>query len=287
MLRLALFPILALAAATPAPAQEPLTEASLRAMPPDALTRRLLGEFGAVAFPLPPEQQMRVPDSHGMTWVRFLTRPRASFQQGVCETGFFTLLLEPLGAPGPDTPLRARSISASGAAFIVQDVRAARTSTWPNWREDDLARLRETPAALDAACAEIDPRQVELVFADHAHQVGRAVALVADLLESAGAGRSPAPAICQDGAGRRLSNDDCLGSLAALRIGSLNHVEVLDGCWGMGRRGAFALGNRCLRARLWDPQRRDRIEIDFVFRWFRQELIRIDVRPRPVLVAHD
>ena len=116
--------------------------------------------------------------------------------------------------------------------------------------EDHLARLHETPAGLDAACAEIDPRQVELVFADHPHQLGRAVALVADLLESAGSA-DPAPAICRDGAERRLSNDDCLRSLAALRIGSLNHVAMFDGCWGMERRGAFALDNRCLRARLW------------------------------------
>jgi hypothetical protein len=286
-MRAALFPVLALAAAVPAPAQEPLTEASLRVMPPEALTRRLLGESAAVAFPLPPEQQRRVPDDDGMIWIRFLTRPRASPQPGVCATEFLTVLLEPLGAPGPDTPLRARSMSMTEDAFIVQDVRTARTSLGPNRPEQQRARRNETPARLNAACAGIDPRQVEIVFAPHGEQVGRAVALVADLLESARAGRTPAPAICQDGARRLLSNGDCLRSLGALRVERLNHVEVIDGCWGMDRRGAFALDNRCMRVWLWDPRRRDRIEIDFIFRWLRQELIRIEVRPLPGLYAHD
>ena len=44
---------------------------SLRAMPPDVLTRRLLGEFATVAFPLPPEQQTRGPDDEGLIWFRF------------------------------------------------------------------------------------------------------------------------------------------------------------------------------------------------------------------------
>lgn len=292
MLRLALFLILALAAATPAGAQEPLTEASLRAMPPDALTRRLLGDFAAVAFPLPPEQQTRGPDDEGMIWFRFLTRPRASPEPGVCATEHLTIVFQPLGLPGPNTPLRPRSMAMTPAVFIVQDVRTARTSQWPNWPEDRLdrrsdTRRNEARARLNAACAEIDPRQIELVSADHAHQVGRAVALVADLLESAQAGRAPAPATCQDGAGRPLSNHDCLRALAALRLESLHRVKVVDGCWGMDRPRALAYYNRCFRAWLWDPQRRARIEIDFGFNWGRQELVRIDVRPLPVLTAHD
>jgi hypothetical protein len=284
-MRAALFLILALAAATPAPAQEPLTEASLRAMPPDVLTGRLLGEFAAIAFPLPPEQQARAPDGDGMTWIRFRTRPRASPEPGVCETQLLTVLLEPLGAPGPDTPLRPRSIAMAGGTFIVRDARTARTSSWPNWPARRRAWLYEAPARLNAACAGIDPRQVELVFADHAGEVGRAVALVADLLESAQAGRTQAPAICQGGERRRLSSQDCLRSLAALRVESLNQVEMVDGCWGMDRRGAFALDNRCLRAWLWDPQRHDRVEIGFVYHWRRQELIRIEVRTVAVAAA--
>jgi hypothetical protein len=281
---------LALAAATPAPAQEPLTEASLRAMPPDALSLRLLGESAAIAFPLPPEQQTRGAHYDGMIWIRFRTRPRASPEPGVCETAVLTILLEPLGAPGPDTPLRPRSMAMSPAEFIVQDLRTARTSMWPNWPEDILdrrsdARRIEARGRLDAACAAIDPRQAEPVFADHAGQVGRAVALVAAMLDSARAGRTPAPVACQDGAGSPLSNGNCLRLLAALRVESLNQVEMVDGCWGMDRPGAFALENRCLRARLWDAQRRDRIEIEFVFRWGRQELIRIAVQPKPVLTG--
>lgn len=292
MLRLALLLTLALAVATPGAAEEPLTEASLRAMPPDALARRLLGDFAAVAFPLPSEQQTRGPDDEGMIWFRFLTRPRASPEPGVCATEHLTMVFQPLGMPGPNTPLRPRSMAMTPATFIVQDVQTARTSLWPNWPEDlhdrrSDTRRNEARARLDPACVEIDPRQIELVFADHAGQVGRAVALVADLLEAAQAGRTPVPATCQDLARSPLSNGDCLRLLAALRVGSLNHVELVDSCWGMDRPGGFELENRCLRVWLWDPQRRDRIEIDFIFRWFRQELIRIDVRPRPVLVAHD
>jgi hypothetical protein len=55
----------------------------------------------------------------------------------------------------------------------------------------------------------------------------------------------------------------------------------------MDRPRAFADENRCWRVRLRDVNRRDRVEIDFVYRWFRQELLRIEVRPQPGPVVID
>ena len=62
--------------------------------------------------------------------------------------------------------------------FIVQDVARSRQGGAPR----DAER-----AALDAACAAIDPRQAEIVLADNAEQLERAIALTVDLRAAAGA----------------------------------------------------------------------------------------------------
>jgi hypothetical protein len=284
MRRLGLLLSLTLAPAAPAEAQEPMTEASLRAMPPDLLSRRLLGESAALAFPLPAEQQVRGPDDFGRTSVIFLLRPRGSTTPGICEAGSLVVQFEPLGAPGPNTPLRLHSMDTSRSSFIVRDSAIARSGSWPDVPAQSYAQLIETQKGADLACAGIDPRQVQLVYADGAGPVARAVALVANLLDSARAGRTPVPARCQDEQRQPLSNDDCLRTLAALRTESLIHVFV-DGCEGVDPRAAAVPDILCLRAWLWD-QHHERMEIAFVFHWGRQELIRIVERSIPELPAN-
>jgi hypothetical protein len=269
---------LLLAAQAPAAAQdpEPLTAARIRAMPADALARRLLGDASAIVYPMLPESRIRDrADDDGSQWVRYYTRPRVAPRAGICQTDFLHVELVPAGAPSPDTPLRVRQITTSGV-FIVQDVARSRQGGAPR----DAER-----AALDAACAAIDPRQAEIVLADNAEQLERAIALTVDLRAAAGTGRIGVPLACRDGDERRIAQAACLRSMAELRTQTIHDVELVDGCWGMDRPGAFALDNRCLRAWLWGPQRRDRIEIEFAFRWGRQELVRIAVQPKPVLTG--
>lgn len=275
----ALLILLTLAAATPASAQETMTEASLRTMPPDLLARRLLGESAALAFPLPAGQQARAPDDYGRTSVLFLMRPRASTAPGICETDSLVFLFDPLGAPAPNRPLRLHSMVTARYGYIVRDVAVARTGSWPDMPQGSYAQLIDTVKRAEPACAEIDPRRAEIVSADHAGMVGRGVALVADLLDSARRGRTTVPARCGYGTRHPVSSETCLQLLAALRVESLNSVQLVDGCWDMNRRGAFAMYNRCVRVRLWDAQRRDQVQIDFDIRWGPQELVRVDVRP--------
>jgi hypothetical protein len=275
MLRRILFLILALAAAVPAQAQEPLTASSIRAMAPDVLTRRLLGESATIAFLERPDQRAIRVDNHGTVMVYFRTRPTASFAAGICETQFLSVGLDPVGAPGPDAPLRVSGIYTSGT-FIVQEVRIAGTSRWPNAGpnpgQGDEARSR-----LAAACAAIDPRRAELVLSEGAEAgaIGRAVALVTDLAGSARAGRLPVPTACTDVSRRRLSREACLHLLAALRVETLNSVRLIDDhCAILPRRTE----NRCMRVLLWDAQHSDRIEIDFLLSRDWLTLIRVDER---------
>jgi len=273
--RLVLFSGLAIAAATAASAQEPLTESSLRTMPPDVLARRLLGETATIVFPDTSELVESREESDGSAGVRYLTLPTASEMAGICQSQFLIVGLEPVGARGPDAPLRVRSIYTSNV-FILQDVRAAGASTWPNIGPNPV-RWDENLAARNTACAAIDPRQAELIIADDAAPgaIGRTVGLVADLVRSARAGRTPAPTTCDDISEQRLSREDCLAMLAAVRVERLNLVRLIDGCWGMDRPDAFEHENRCLQAKLWDPRRNGQIEIEFAFRWGRQELVSI------------
>lgn len=257
---------LLLAAQAPAAAQdpEPLTAAQIRAMPAEALARRLLGDASAILYPIPSESPTGGEADDGSQWVRYYTRPRVSPRAGICETDYLSVALVPAGAPGPDTLLRVRQITTSNL-FIVQNAARSRQGGAPG----DAER-----AALDAACAAIDPRQAEIVVAENAEQLERAIALTVDLRAAAGTGRIGVPLACRDGDERRIAQAVCLRSMAELRTQTIHDVELIDEYDDDAEL-------RCVQAWFWDAEHRGRVEIRFALRWGTQTLVRIDVRPRP------
>ncbi|MEA3014557.1 MAG: hypothetical protein QOD42_3102 [Sphingomonadales bacterium] len=262
--------LLTLLLAAPAPAaaqdQEPLTAARIRAMPAETLARRLLGDSGAIVYPMQPVSPTRGDraDGDGPQSVSYYTRPRVALRAGICETDFLYVILAPTGAPGPDTPLLVRQVRTSGV-FIVQDVARVRQGGEPS----DAER-----AALDAACAAIDPREAEIALADNAEQLGHAITLTADLLTAARAGRTGVPLGCRDGDERRIAQIACLRGMTELRTETIHNVELIDECDDDAELS-------CVQAWLWDARHSGRVEIRFALRWGTQTLVRIDVRPRP------
>jgi hypothetical protein len=250
---------------------EPLTAAQIRTMPPDLLARRLLGAVAEIAYPLPPDAAAARSTDDGVQWVRYYTRPRVADRRGLCETDSLNVALAPVGAPGPDTPLRTWRVD-TWSAFIIQDVMGARLG-------GPLPAARR--AEQDASCAALDPRGAVLVLAESAAQIETAVRLVGDLIDSAAVARLTVPIACRDDQGTRLARFACVQMIARQETRKLRHVRLVDACGGGGE------DIKCWRILLWNTEGPDCLEIDFVFRWARQTLLRIDVRPQPGRVEYD
>lgn len=186
----------------------PLNWAAVRDMPPEALARQLFGEVGGIMY-LRPHQAPTANGRPGLPLSRlsFLTRPRASYRAGVCETDWVAVEFEPVPfALGSDPAVRPRRFTVS-TQFIVQDLAKVR---------DGGPSVDEMPS-LERACAAIDPREVSPVNAGSAFDVTGTVSLLADLIESARAGRATAPLDCRDHLGQALNEAMCLQNLARLQ----------------------------------------------------------------------
>jgi hypothetical protein len=199
----------------------PLNWGRVRDLPPEALARQLFGEVGRIMYlrPIQLPDLTRYPDL-ALRSLTFLTRPRASYRAGVCETDSVTVEFEPVpSALGPDPPVQPSRFELS-TQFIVQDlakVREGRSS------DDDRP-------ALERACRAIDPRQVSLVAAESEYEVTGAVGLLAELVVAARAGRAPAPLECRSLAGEALREADCLRNIARLQPERTYHVELIPDC---------------------------------------------------------
>lgn len=250
-------PALALAGAPALAVQspDPLTWTQMRQMQPEALTRRLFGGLSQMLHPFNP-----FPDAAGMPggpagYLYFLSRPRGAQTGGMCESDLVTVMFEiPPGSSGPEAPLRPRSLRVSTLHF-VRDLALTRRSGPPSSGNDPQ---------LDAACAELDPRDFPLMAVPSAPSSVRAVA---DLLEGARAGHSIAPIDCsavrRDGS--PITENDCLRELAALRA---EDIERDQNC-GTGPE----LWDHCLMVVL--PP----LEIEFDFRGQSGALARVRVFP--------
>ena len=223
MRALAALALLALAgAAFAAQDAAPLTKNSVRAMAPEALTRRLFGELSRVMLPIaePARTRPRPRPTRPLRSLSFLTVPRGSNDAGICESEVVTVGFEPAGPEnGADTPVRPRAIGTS-TQFFVRD--AARM------RQGGPVEAGEA-RALDAACAAADPRRARLISARGSSQVFVAVELVRELVEAARAGRATAPLDCdgfaRPGESAELTEAACLREVAGIGPEQVSSVE--------------------------------------------------------------
>lgn len=213
--------VLAGGAALAARDAAPLTKNSVRAMAPDALTRRLFGEVAPIMLPVADRVRPGGRPTQPLRRLTFLTVPHAANIEGMCQTQVVVVEFEPAGPlAGPDTPVRPRRIRSAPAYFVR-----------------DQARLRAAHAGeaederrVDMACAAIDPRRVHTISARNDYQVGPALRLMLDVAEAARAGRPLVPldcsAIMENGA--RLTEAQCLAEFARLGVDQVFSIWPCD-----------------------------------------------------------
>lgn len=257
-----------LLAAQPAPAREAqtLTREQVLTMSPEELTRRLFGD-GALSGLVFAQRRL---DPGSRRWMplyslTFLTRPRGTYRAGVCETDHLTILFEPRPlSPGEDPPVRPRRIQVS-TSYFVRDLALARADRVP----DEAGRVED-----DLACAEMDPRDADIIVADGEMQVTRALALVGDLIAAAGAGRTPAPLICRDSEGRPAAEAECLAMLSRLHADKIGYVQLVERCAEQDPR------LYCERIETWEAGTDEGYVIQFELRRGDPAPVRIIVDPR-------
>lgn len=225
MVRLAATLLLFLLGAAPAPAADkpvPLTWESVSKMTDEELARRVFGDLGHIMYPRPRGGRSLARFPPALRKLEFLTRPRASYRAGLCETDTIHVGFERVGfALGDDPPVRPYRFDKYENHFI-QDFKAARTG-------EPLAD-EEARSDLDLACREIDPRTKRLIVASSAFEVVDGLDSLADLIEAAKEKRALAPLECVDRSGEPVSEANCLVRLSHLDPLDLYHSNYVDGC---------------------------------------------------------
>lgn len=225
----------------------PLTWERLRDTPPQQITRELFGEFGEGLYLLPGQIPTRLGRFNlPLRYLRFQSRPRASYRAGLCETDWISVELEPV----PPTLER-----------LEPGVRPRRLSLLTNYIIQDLAKVRvggpsvdEMPD-LERACAAIDPRETPTIVAETAFDITGTLPLLADLIEAARKGRTTAPLTCQGDAGD-MPQAECLRLLAALKPEAITTADLQNGC---GRKDTEV---SCYTAGAWHDGRDIRIAFE-------------------------
>jgi len=254
--------LLAAAPAWAAPEPAPLNWARLRQMTPEAISRQLFGDLGQIMYLQP--GQIPATDSFRRPFrdLRFLSRPRASYRAGVCETDWVTVEFRwAPGALGPDPAMRPRRIEVT-TQFIVQNLAEARGGG---------PVVEEALARLETACAAIDPRDVQPIIATTAFDVTGTVAPLADLIEAARAGRALAPLECLGEDGEARGEAECLRELARLQPDKMFHAWLSAGC-DRNETGLY-----CRNASVFDFG--SAVEIRFEFRRGSAAPTRVFVKP--------
>jgi hypothetical protein len=237
--------LLTLFGAEPAAAEPPpLTWERLTALTPKAVAREVFGAFGDGLY-LVGGQLPKRGDRFGrpLRYLSFLSQPRASYRAGVCETDWIQVELAPL----PPTLER-----------LEPGLRPRAPKLLTNYIVQDLAKVREggpsvdEMAALEEACAAIDPLGASTIVAETAFDITGTVGHVAGLVEAAAKGRTMAPMNCTGDNGA-MPEAECLRMLATLKPEAISTAHLEAGC---GRKEADV---SCRTAGAWYQDRDLRI----------------------------
>ncbi|TFI57253.1 hypothetical protein E2493_16255 [Sphingomonas parva] len=222
-----------------------LTRREVQAMTPDALTGKLFGDMAGMLYPVPyaiPERRRSARRSW-LTSLEFLTRPRATYRAGVCETDALRVEFVPAivrvmpeRSPAQRSPTHERTAPAphDGAADWPVEPRRITLRTRYFVQDAALARRDEPPGegqsgALDVACAAIDPRERPPIFAGSEHEAASGVRLLSSLIDD-NRRRGTMPLECIDLSGARLGNEACRNAIRALDVDALIDVQTIAKC---------------------------------------------------------
>jgi hypothetical protein len=205
-----------------------LTKNEVRRMAPEAVTRRLFGGLAPLILPIADRGRRGVRPTRPLYRLYFLTRPSGTNWDGICQTDSIEVEFEPAGpAAGADTRVRPRRF-VSTTFFFVPDPAGLRSPSRAEEPDDPASAQARWEARAEAACAHVDPRNVQLINASPEYQL-TALRLLLDLTDDARAGRLAIPLDCS-GIGPRdasMSDAQCRASFAQLRLGT---VDLITGC---------------------------------------------------------
>ncbi|HEX8365474.1 MAG TPA: hypothetical protein VF603_09355 [Allosphingosinicella sp.] len=193
----------------------PLTHSEARALAPERVARRVLGDVSERLLPLP--EGPSNPDDPRLE-VAFLTPARFAGEAGLCETDRLSIELE--RAP-PRAPMRLRRLSTQ-TRYLVRD--AARL---PRTRPYGGGEVEQE----ETGCAGLDPRAAFLIEAPSARVAGQALRAAAAIVAAAREGRALAPLDCSSfsAPGRPADEAACIVRIAALRIESVTRIADCSG----------------------------------------------------------
>ncbi len=138
-------------------AQTPaLSKTEARALPPADLARRVMDQVADLLIPAPPPPPSGRKPTRPLRDLDFATAPRATYVPGVCARDEVIVTFEPVGDParGPDTPVRASSLSAHSRYRLLEPP-ARETDNFgappPASAQKACDRLAQDPAPFFAA----------------------------------------------------------------------------------------------------------------------------------------
>jgi hypothetical protein len=259
---MALVALSALAAPATASAQAPtLSKTQVRALPPAEATARVMDQLGDILILAQPPRTGRQP-VRPLRDLDFATVPRATYIPGVCARDQVIVTFEPAdgAAPdGPDTPVRASSLSARTAYRLLA----------PPPREYDYYQAGPPPAAREA-CGQLGrPGATETFFlAPTAEAALSGAWWLTQLARQAAAPRPGFTLNCKPGAGPA----NC-GAIA--RSLTLDQLSSVDPC-AEDRQGSTPLA--CWEIEAWSAEGPYELRV-FVTRGADAKLARVEMNP--------
>lgn len=259
---MALVALWVIAATATASAQAPtLSKTQVRALPPAEATARVMDQLGDILILAQPPRSGRTP-VRPLRDLDFATVPRATYIPGVCARDQVIVTFEPAGdttTSGPDTPVRASSLSARTAYRLLA----------PPQRVYDYYQAGPPPVAR-AACGELArPGVTETFFlAPTAEAALSGAWWLTQLARQAAAPRPGFVLDCKPGAGPA----NC-GTIA--RNLTLDQLSSVDPC-AEDRQGPAPLA--CWEIEVWTAEGPYELRV-FVTRGEGAKLARVEMNP--------
>jgi hypothetical protein len=216
------------AAAAQSPVPGSISKEEVRALSPEALTRRLFGETGRMLIPFHNGRHLASRDT--LRRLGFLSVPTWDGVPGVCATQYLHLYFRTVtpdysGMPSEmDSPSRRVLPHRLGmdVFYIIREPEASE---------------RNHPHLLPIACPSVDPRQARRIVTDSPELIRSTVLELRPVFEAISARRSMLPVTCAWNILHR-SEAECRAALSELAAGRPERLDEVHAC-----------GSACLETR--------------------------------------
>jgi|GEM_PF-3450485 len=203
--------------------EPPLTKHSARAMDPEALNRRVLGEVGRNFLPVDRRATGGPPPTRALDVLHFVAPARTADQPGLCFSDHAVVEFEPVGElAGADTPVRPARIFVHQDYFVRDAALMARSDPRRPMGSEDFWRSEAQ------ACAAADPRRAKLFHS--AADPRTAALLLGHALRAVGEARReqlPQGASCENSSDAEddAPAPECVARLARSDVAAIDAIE--------------------------------------------------------------